>query len=221
MSGFLRRAYTVFAPFYDRMVAAQLARARAQSLAALPRQPGRRVLLSGVGTGLDFPFLPAGNRYVAVDLTAAMLKRARRGRGALDAEFAQADGRRLPFPDGAFDHAVLHLVLTVAPEPVRFLGETARVVKPGGTVLVLDKFMRRGEALPLAFSLNPLRRGLVTRLTDIFEDILAEVPGLTVRRDAPVLPTGQFRTIELVKAPAEARPPGARGASAARIAAQD
>jgi ubiquinone/menaquinone biosynthesis C-methylase UbiE len=73
----LKHSYTLVAPFYDAFLTAATRGARKRSLAALVDEPPRDVLLMGVGTGLDLPHLPAQHRYVGLDLTAAMLARAR------------------------------------------------------------------------------------------------------------------------------------------------
>jgi phosphatidylethanolamine/phosphatidyl-N-methylethanolamine N-methyltransferase len=72
----LKRSYTFIAPFYDAAIAAATRSARKHSLSHLPAQAGR-VLLAGVGTGLDLPYLPPQHHYVGLDLTHAMLRRAR------------------------------------------------------------------------------------------------------------------------------------------------
>ena len=77
--------------------------------------------------------------------------------------------------------------------------ETARVVKSGGSILILDKFLRRGERSYLRRALNPLAARIATRLDVIFEDVLENVPGLKVESDVPVLANKWFRNIRLVK----------------------
>lgn len=67
----LKHSYTLISPFYDLVLAAASRGQRADSLAALPQAPAR-VLLSGVGTGLDLPLLPLQHRYTGIDLTPAM-----------------------------------------------------------------------------------------------------------------------------------------------------
>ena len=130
----LKQSYTLIAPFYDAAIDRATRAARKHSLSALPAPPGR-VLLAGVGTGLDLPHLPPQHRYVGVDLTHAMLRRVGPRTGAADFAAVQGDAQRLPFADASFDHAVLHLILAVVPEPARCLGEVARVLKPGGYLL--------------------------------------------------------------------------------------
>jgi ubiquinone/menaquinone biosynthesis C-methylase UbiE len=195
----LKHSYTLIAPFYDAVVAGPSFRLRAASLRRLPADGRARVLVNGIGTGLDLPHLPPGPSYVATDLTAAMLGRARRRTPGIAIRFVQADSLRLPFPDAAFDHAVLHLILAVLPDPARCLAETARVLKRGGSVLILDKFLRPGERAPLRRALNLISRHLATRLDVVFEEVLARVPELRVESDEPVLAGGWFRSLRLVK----------------------
>jgi phosphatidylethanolamine/phosphatidyl-N-methylethanolamine N-methyltransferase len=195
----LRLSYTLLSPFYDLVAGPAFAAARRASLAALPPEGGL-VLVNGVGSGLDLPLLPRGHRYVGLDLTRAMLGRARRR--APDVAFSpvQGDSLALPFRDASFDHAVLHLILAVVPDAARALAETARVVRPRGSILVLDKFLRRGQSAPLRRMLNPLAARLVTRVDVVFEDALERVPGLRVVCDEPAAAGGWFRRIRLERA---------------------
>ncbi len=59
--------------------------------------------------------------------------------------------------------------------------EIARVVKPGGSVLKFDKFLRRGQPALLRRLANPLVRRVATRLDVVFEDLLREAPELALR----------------------------------------
>jgi ubiquinone/menaquinone biosynthesis C-methylase UbiE len=195
----LRLSYNLIAPLYDLAIERPLLKARERSLCALPDDVAGKVLLSGAGTGLDLPLLPAMHRYTALDFNAAMLSRARpRGTG-LQVDWVLGDSMALPFADAQFDHAVLHLILAVVPQPARCLSETARTVKPGGTILILDKFLRSQQRAWLRRALNPLSRRIATRMDVVFEDVLREVPGLQPVSDVPLLAGGWFRGIVLRK----------------------
>jgi len=85
----LRHSYTLIAPVYDAMIRRPLAPTRRRSLAALPADRPCRVLVDGIGTGLDLPHLPASHEYLGVDLTAAMLRRAQARIGSLDVSLVQ------------------------------------------------------------------------------------------------------------------------------------
>lgn len=196
----LKTSYRFIAPFYDtfldRAIAADI---RRRSLSALARQERGRVLLSGAGTGLDFPFLPPHHDYTALDLTAAMLARSRDRAHGLNMAWVHGDSMALPFASGSFDYVVLHLIVAVVPQPQRCLTEAARVLKPGGRIFLFDKFLRHGERAWLRRILSPLAGKLATRLDVVFEDVLKTVPELRVLSDRPALARGWFRWIELQK----------------------
>lgn len=200
----LRSSYTLIAPFYDRVVGPALDRARKKSLARLPGTGGAHILLNGIGTGLDLPLLPPAHRYTALDLTDAMLAHALPRGAALDVQWVQGDSQRLPFHAAAFDHALLHLILAIVPDTRAALCEAARVVKVGGRLFVLDKFLRPGESAWLRRMLNPLARRIATRTDVVFEDVLAGVRELRMIDDQPALAGGWFRMITLEKIALEA-----------------
>lgn len=195
----LRRSYTFIAPLYDALLATAGTGLRAGSLAQLPQQGNLNILISGIGTGLDLPHLPPDHNYTGLDLTEAMLKRVKPRIGNLRMDLVQGNSMSLPFANECFDHVVLHLILAIVPDPHACLRETARVLKPGGSILILDKFLKPGEKSWLRRALNLLSRHIVTRLDVVFEDVLAGVPELKVDADAPVLAGGWFRSIRLVK----------------------
>ena len=68
---------------------------------------------------------------------------------------------------------------------------------PGGVILILDKFLRRGQRAPLRRLLHPIAARVVTRLDVVFEDVLPRVPGLRLVSDDPAFAGGWFRRIRL------------------------
>lgn len=193
----LRASYTLIAPFYDALIARATAAARASSLDWLNKSAQTEVLISGIGTGLDMALAPSQHHYTGLDLTRAMLAKIP---AHANLTLVQGDSQRLPFADNAFDHAVLHLILAVVPDGRRCLAETARVVKPGGSILVLDKFLRRGALAPLRRLLTPISSQLATRLDVVFEDLLESAPRLKVASDEAAILGGWFRLLRLEKA---------------------
>jgi len=195
----LRISYTLIAPLYDIIIEAPMRAARKRSLAALPAAAGQNVLVSGAGTGLDLPHMPAMHRYTALDFNPDMLARARPRGAHLDIDFILGDSMALPFDDAQFDVVVLHLIVAVVPEPQRVLSEAARVLKPGGKILLFDKFLHPGQRAPLRRLLNGLSRRVATRMDVVFEEVLSQVPQLTVESDVPALGGSWFRQIILNK----------------------
>lgn len=197
----LRGAYTVWAPIYDPLLARTTTRLREKSLERLTGYQNSPVALLGVGTGLDLPYLPAdaGNSYVGVDLTPAMLARASKRAKQLNLpiNLVIGDVLHLPLADEGFEAVVLHLILAVVAEPIQCLREAARIARPGAHILILDKFLKPGEHAPIRRLINPFLRQLATRTDVIFEEVISQLPELRIIGDQPVAAGGWFRVITL------------------------
>lgn len=94
----------------------------------------------GCGNGrLTETLAPFVRRVIGVDQSAAMLTAARkRLAGVENVEFRQGDVERLPLDDTALDVAVVFLVLHFAADPAAVIAEAARVLRPGGRLLLVD-----------------------------------------------------------------------------------
>jgi ubiquinone/menaquinone biosynthesis C-methylase UbiE len=195
----LRMSYSLIAPLYDLVIERPMREARKRSLAALPTDTPQKVLISGVGTGLDLPYLPALHHYSALDFNPAMLSRAKARNDKLDVEFVLGDSMNLPYADAQFDFVVLHLIVAVVPEPRRCLSEAARVLKPGATILLFDKFLQPNQNAWLRRALTPLSRRIATRMDVVFEDVLRAAPELQVVSNDGALGGQWFRRITLRK----------------------
>ena len=195
----LKQSYRLIAPFYDRAVAGPLERARRTSLESIPQTGKLTILIDGIGTGLDLPHLPTCHRYIGTDLVSAMLNRARPRSAGLDCALVRGDSMALPFAPECFDIVVLHLIVAVVAHPAAALAEAARVTRPGGRLLVMDKFLQPGRSAPLRRLLSPLAARFATRLDVVFEEALAQVSCLRKTDDRPLLASGWFRSIILEK----------------------
>jgi demethylmenaquinone methyltransferase / 2-methoxy-6-polyprenyl-1,4-benzoquinol methylase len=112
--------------------------------------PGQRVLDCATGTGdLALAFKRAvgpSGEVVGTDFCAEMLEAAPRKarRAGLEVRFEVADALALPYPDKSFDVASIAFGIRNVDDPVRCLREMARVVRPGGRVVVLEFGQPRG-----------------------------------------------------------------------------
>lgn len=107
------------------------------------------VLEVGSGTGLNFPLYQPAQvaRVEAVEPDASMLAyaHARLAQARVPLTLTQAAAEALPFEDGSFDCAVATLVFCSVADPLRGLQEVWRVLKPGGTLLLLEHVRARGR----------------------------------------------------------------------------
>jgi len=200
----LKHSYTLLAPIYDRIVSGPIDDYRKQSIARITNTKDKNILVNGIGSGLDIPYLPDDANYIGTDITPAMLALAKKradivGHNNVSISLQLADSQALPFDDNHFDDIIMHLILAVVPKPELALQEACRVLKPGGKIFLFDKFIRSGQlALGRRF-INLFLQHIATRTNVIFEDVLATCPQLKVIHDKPALAKGWFRLIELQK----------------------
>ena len=136
-------AYDAWSRTYDATFGRLVHRRQSRAISELRLEPGMRVLDLGVGTGLSMSKYPAGTRVVGIDLSAGMLRQAKRNleRGGFDARgLIRGDALRTPFADGAFDRVMVSHVISVVNDPAALLRECRRIVKPDGRIVVLNHF---------------------------------------------------------------------------------
>lgn len=176
-----RTRYQLYAPIYD-WVARPLEQGRRRAIERTGLSSGDRVLILGCGTGSDLKYLPRGTKVTAVDVAPAMIRRtkARAERLGMEVDARVGDAQALPFEDGAFDAVLLHLILSVVPDPQAVMAETSRVLAPGGRVSIYDKFIPEGtDPSLLRRALNPLTRFLFSDITRRLDPLLSKA-GLSV-----------------------------------------
>ncbi len=102
---------------------------------------GRRLLEIGCGIGTDLVrFARGGAQVWGVDLSETAVRLARRNlevNGFPPDRFAVADGSRLPMADASMDVVYAHGVLQYSADPAGIIGETRRVLRPGGTAVFM------------------------------------------------------------------------------------
>ena len=192
--------YTILTPVYD-LIVGYFKESRKKSVDALEIKVGDKVLIVGAGTGLDHAFLPNDCEIVATDITPAMIELIKK-RSSTSNRRVQAivmDGQRLEFADNSFDKIILHLILAVIPDPIACIKESERVLKPGGHIVVFDKFVRRDTKPSILRRVANLLTNLIfTDITRNFESILSK-SGLRMINDIDADFNGNFRLIKLTK----------------------
>ena len=164
----LRRRYDSTAGRYDRRYEEIQSRKYEAVAPHIPKTG--RILDVGCGTGLFLPSLAErAQLVVGVDLSAEMLRGVRERAGA--AELVQADADHLPFPDRSFDAVVAITLLQNMPDPERTVRELARVMRPGGTLIVTSlRHKHTAEQLEewaSSAKLKPMRAGRIPDSEDV------------------------------------------------------
>ena len=155
-----RARYDRIAGIYDRLEGRMEKRRFQQWRAMLwSRMRGPRVLEVGVGTGKNLPFYRQNWQMTAMDLSPRMLEQAKRRaeREQVAVDLRLGDVEALPFADASFDTVLATFVFCSVPEPVLGLREVARVLVPGGQLLLLEHVLSSNLFLrPLMHLANPL-----------------------------------------------------------------
>ena len=138
----LQKAYARWAPVYDLVFGAVFDRGRRAAIAAA-EQVGGRILEVGVGTGISLPGYSSQNRIIGIDLSEAMLGKAQRRVADLSLTNVEKleimDAEHLSFPDASFDVVVANHVISTVPNPEAALDECARMLRPGGEMILLSR----------------------------------------------------------------------------------
>jgi len=193
--------YRIWAPIYDAALGHFFMPGRKRALELLNLKPGEKVLLVGIGTGADLPFLPAGVDAIGVDLSPEMLARARLKLDHCPAtvKLIQGDAQTLLVEESSFDALILNLILSVIPNGNTCLQSVLRALKPNGRAVIFDKFLPEGKAV------SPLRKifnffstlfgtDINRRLNDLMQGCSCEI-----LHNEPSIGGGMYRVILLRK----------------------
>jgi ubiquinone/menaquinone biosynthesis C-methylase UbiE len=136
----LRGLWERYAPRYDRDMGLFERLQFGGGRAWVCSQATGEVLEVAIGTGRNLPFYPKGVRLTGIDLSPAMLDIARRRAADLarEVDLREGDAQALEFPDASFDTVVCTLGLCGIPDDRKAITEMHRVLRPGGTLLLLD-----------------------------------------------------------------------------------
>ena len=205
------KAYARWAPVYDLVFGKVFERGRKASIAAAERIGGR-ILDVGIGTGISLLDYARSNRVVGVDYSEAMLRKAheRVHEHRLDHVTALAvmDAQRLGFADGYFDVVVAQYVITAVPDPERSLDEFARVVRPGGEIILVNHLgAEAGFRRLFERGFAPIARRLGWRPEFPWERLASwaeQHGGVRLVERLPMPPLGHFSLIRFERLPARA-----------------
>lgn len=114
-------------------------RARRQVLRYLPDLSGTRLLEVAIGDGANLPFIPESCQVWGNDISAVQLAGCRRRCPNRDLRLFLGEAESLPFRDHSFDNVLSFGAFNYFNDPLKALKEMARVVKPGGLVVVSDE----------------------------------------------------------------------------------
>lgn len=155
-----RDVYDEFADRYESVMSPFerwfLNRLRQRTFNYLPRNG--KILELGAGTGSNFVFYREGDSVAAIEPSAEMIKLAARKPRLSGLQLVQGRAEQLPFGENSFDAAVSTLVMcSVESIDCSFL-ELRRIVKPGGTIVLLDHVRPDGLLGPVFDILNTVTR---------------------------------------------------------------
>lgn len=202
----IERAYARWAPFYDLVFGAVFKRGRREAIAAAERIGGR-ILEVGVGTGMSLPQYSRANRLFGIDISEPMLRKARKRVTELGLknveDLAIMDAECLEFPDGSFDVVVAQHVVTTVPNPEATLDEFARVLRPGGEIVLISRVgADTGVRRTIEHLFAPVTRWLGWRSEFAWARYTTwaeRAPGMRLVERCPMPPFGHFSLIRFAK----------------------
>lgn len=208
--------YARWAPVYDLVFGPVFERARRAAISASERKGGR-ILEVGVGTGISLPHYARTSCVFGIDLSEPMLEKARQRVAAMGLTHVEGlavmDAERMEFPDASFDVVVAQYVVNTVPNAEAALDEFARVLKPGGEIVLINRVgAEAGPRLVFERWFQPMARRLgwqsdfPWRRFARWLDRTAYDMRLIERR--PVPPFGHFSLIRFGKRETVALPDG-------------
>lgn len=188
-----RFIYKFWSPVYDLLFDRLLfASGRQRTFELLQLRGDERVLLVGIGTGADLPYLPQKIQAVGVDLSPEMLLKAKETGNRL---LVQCDAQNLPLLNASFDVVILTLILSVVPDGQACWRESLRVLRPGGRAIIFDKFLPDDQrSNPVRTLLNLGAKLLGTDINRHLGELLAGTKYTISVNEASLL-NGMYRII--------------------------
>lgn len=201
------KAYARWAPVYDLVFGQVFKRGRSAAIDAAERVGGR-ILEVGVGTGISLPSYSRASKLVGIDISEPMLRKARERVKDLRLnnveQLAVMDAARLEFADASFDVVVAQYVITAVPNPEAALDEFARVLKPGGEIILTTRVgAETGLRHSIEHFVGPVARKLGWRTEfsfDRYRQWSDRPHGVHLVERRPLPPFGHFALVRFTKA---------------------
>lgn len=209
------RTYDRWAPLYDVVFGSIFAQARRKAVEAA-EAVGGRVLEVGVGTGIALSLYRGNARVFGIDISEEMLAKARRrvvaNRLTHVEDLAVMDAEKLEFPDNSFDVISAQYVVNTVPRPEKVLEEFARILRPGGEIILVNRIgAATGPRLKVEHLMQPLVKRLGWRSEfpwSRFESWMqASAYPVRLIDKTPVPPFGHFALIRFTKDASRPRDP--------------
>lgn len=203
----VEQAYDRWAPIYDLVFGGVFSKGRQAAIQAT-NKIGGRVLEVGVGTGISLPLYGQNVRIFGTDISEAMLEKAKKRvseQGLKNVEgLAVMDAEKLEFPDNSFDVVMAQYVLSAVPNPEAALDEFARVVRPGGELIILTRVSAdAGVRRFVEQTLQPVVRPLGFRTAEFawsrYTKWLAGARGMELAERRLIPPLGHFSLVRFRK----------------------
>jgi len=203
----VEQAYDRWAPVYDLVFGGVFSKGRKAAIQAT-NKIGGRVLEVGVGTGISLPQYASHLRIFGTDISEAMLRKAKRRVADLRLKnvegLAVMDAEKLEFPDNSFDVVMAQYVVTAVPNPEKALDEFARVLRPGGELIILTRVSAdAGVRRFIEQRLQPVVRPLGFRTAEFawsrYAQWLAGARGMELVERRLVPPLGHFSLVRIRK----------------------
>lgn len=196
----IETSYARWAPVYDKTFGAVTDAGRRQTVEFINAQSGT-VLEVGVGTGLSLKHYRRGLKVTGIDFSAEMLAKARNKVNRMNfgqiVALLQMDARALSFPDNTFDTIAAMHVLSVVPEPEKVMAEIARVLKPGGRVVITNHFVSKRGILAFIERVSAPFADLLGWHSDFEIETVLQEPTLAIETQTSLPPVGMMTFLVL------------------------
>ncbi|MBW4709853.1 class I SAM-dependent methyltransferase [Roseobacter sp. YSTF-M11] len=199
----VQTSYARWAPIYDKTFGAVTNFGRRRAVEYMNGLEGT-VLEVGVGTGLSLQHYKSDLQVTGIDFSTDMLAKAKHKVEHLNLKqvvaLRQMDARTLGFPDCSFDTIAAMHVLSVVPEPEKVMAEIARVLKPGGRVVITNHFVRKKGLLAFLERLSAPFANIIGWHSDFELETVLQEPSLEVEEQRSLPPLGMMTFLVLRKA---------------------